>query len=179
MSKHPDLYRQDIDCSISVAVSIDGTWQKMGYSSKYGVVLAILVDTGEVVDLEVLSLHCHKCKKHQHDDKASDDYKFWKRKHELTCHITFEGSSGGMKSKGGMKMVRRSLKITGLKYVIFVGGRESDTFNVVHVSVGMRIQNTYCSKLLSVLSKVYTSPQMAYLHHTLVTEVYLFTRMAA
>ena len=32
-------------------------WQKRGYSSKYGVVLVILVDTGEVVDFEVLPMH--------------------------------------------------------------------------------------------------------------------------
>ena len=132
LRKNPDLYRQDVDGAISVAVSIDGTWQKRGYSSKFGVVLAILIDTGEVVDFEVLSLHCHECKKHQYDDKASDAYKIWKRKHELTCQINFEGSSGGMEGKGAVNIFKRSIKNRGLKYVTFVGDGDSDTFKVVH-----------------------------------------------
>ena len=33
-----------------VAVSIDGTWQKRGHSSKIGVVFAVSVRTGEVLD---------------------------------------------------------------------------------------------------------------------------------
>ena len=33
----------------SVAVSLDGTWQKRGHSSKHGVVFLIAVDTGEVL----------------------------------------------------------------------------------------------------------------------------------
>ena len=36
-----------------VIVSVDGTWQRRGYNSKYGVVLIISVDTGEVLDAVV------------------------------------------------------------------------------------------------------------------------------
>ena len=43
-----------------VAVTVDGTWQKRGFSSKIGVVFIISVDTGEVLDAMVKSLECHE-----------------------------------------------------------------------------------------------------------------------
>ena len=33
-----------------IAVSVDGTWQKRGHSSKTGVVFVMSIDTGEVID---------------------------------------------------------------------------------------------------------------------------------
>ena len=47
-----------------VAVSMDGTWQKRGHSSKIGVVFAVSVRIGEVLDYEVKSLIL------SHDQKA-------------------------------------------------------------------------------------------------------------
>ena len=55
-------------------------------------VVAILVETGEVVDFEVLSMHCHECRKHQHEDKDSETYKSLKAKHESSCQINYKGS---------------------------------------------------------------------------------------
>ena len=131
LRKNPNAGKEDVDGAISVAVSVDGTWQKRGYSSKFGVVLAILVDTGEVVDFEVLSLHCHGCKKHQNDDKASDAYTLWKKKHEIQCQLNFEGTAGGMEGKGAMNIFSRSIQKRGLKYVTFVGDGDSDTYKIV------------------------------------------------
>ena len=85
LKKSPNAGKRDFDGAIPVAVSIDCTWQKRGFTSKYGVVIAILVDTGEVVNLEVLSLHCHECRKRQHDDKSSQVYKQWEEKHSKIC----------------------------------------------------------------------------------------------
>lgn len=39
-----------------VAVTVDGTWQKHGHSSKIGVIFVISVDTGEILDYCVKSL---------------------------------------------------------------------------------------------------------------------------
>ena len=36
-----------------VAVSVDGTWQKRGHSSRIGVVFILLIDTGEVLDYDI------------------------------------------------------------------------------------------------------------------------------
>ena len=131
LNSKPDADQGDKDGAIPVAVSIDGTWHKRGYSSKYGVVLAVLVDTGEVVDFEVLSTHCHECRKNCHLSKESDAFKAWKEKHEPVCQINFEGSSGGMEGAGAAEIFKRSIKKRGLKYVTFVGDGDSDTFKVV------------------------------------------------
>ena len=135
LRQNPNADKQDKDGAISVAVSLDGTWQKRGYSSKYGVVVAILVETGEVVDFEVLSMHCHQCRKHQHENKDSEAYKSWEAKHDSTCQINYEGSSGGMEGAGAVKIFKRSIASRGLKYTTFVGDGDSDTFKVVHEEV--------------------------------------------
>ena len=60
-SKKPDLEASDVDGAIPVSISVDGTWQKRGYSSKLGVVFVIAVETGKILDGEVLSLFCQEC----------------------------------------------------------------------------------------------------------------------
>ena len=64
-----------------VAVTVDGTWQRRGYSSKNGIIFAVSVHTGDVLDFEVLSLVCHQCQAHENLDPLSDEYKQWKGKH--------------------------------------------------------------------------------------------------
>ena len=61
-----------VDDVASVAVTVDGTWQKRGHSSKIEVIFVISVDTGEILDYVVKSLFCHECKAHNDDDKDSD-----------------------------------------------------------------------------------------------------------
>ena len=46
---------------LDVAVSFDGTWAKRGFTSMTGVVFVISVDTGEVLDSDVLSKTCEQC----------------------------------------------------------------------------------------------------------------------
>ena len=46
---------------IDICVSCDGTWMKLGFSSQYGVGVAIDIFTGLVIDFELLSLYCHGC----------------------------------------------------------------------------------------------------------------------
>ncbi|GFW09073.1 uncharacterized protein TNCV_3081651 [Trichonephila clavipes] len=44
-------------------ISIDGTWQRRGNSSLNGCVSAISVDTGKILDIEVMTQYCHICAK--------------------------------------------------------------------------------------------------------------------
>ena len=62
LHKNPEACDGDPDGAIPVAISVDGTWHKRGFSSKYGVMVASLVETGEVIDFEVISKHCFECK---------------------------------------------------------------------------------------------------------------------
>ena len=51
------------DSVLDVAVTVDGSWHKHGFSSKYGFVSVISVDSGKVLDYIFLSKSCSKCNK--------------------------------------------------------------------------------------------------------------------
>ncbi|GFX47120.1 transposable element Tcb1 transposase [Trichonephila clavipes] len=52
---------------------MDGTWQKRGYSSHNGCVSCISIDTGKVLDIEIMSHFCRMCsKKAKVPDAASN-----------------------------------------------------------------------------------------------------------
>ncbi|GFT45899.1 uncharacterized protein TNCV_2250421 [Trichonephila clavipes] len=55
------------------AVSMDGTWQKRGYSSHNGCISCISIDTGKILDIEIMSHFCRICsKKAKVPDAASN-----------------------------------------------------------------------------------------------------------
>ncbi|GFT98376.1 uncharacterized protein NPIL_485541 [Nephila pilipes] len=56
-----------------IAVAVDGSWQKRGFSSKNGVVTVTSVDTGKVIDVEILSKHyiCPNKTKHLQNRKRN------------------------------------------------------------------------------------------------------------
>ena len=55
-----DFYQNAHDEVIDVGVSMDGTWMKCGHLSQFGAVATCACETGEIVDHEVMSLHCDK-----------------------------------------------------------------------------------------------------------------------
>ncbi|GFW85719.1 uncharacterized protein TNCV_853681 [Trichonephila clavipes] len=46
------------ECSNECGVSVDGIWQKLGYSPLNGCVSTISVDSGKILDVEELSQYC-------------------------------------------------------------------------------------------------------------------------
>ena len=59
MQQPIDKIRGDIDEDIcDFAASCDGTWQRRDYTSLNGLVTVISVDTGKVIDYEVLNKMC-------------------------------------------------------------------------------------------------------------------------
>ena len=64
-----------------VGVTVDGSWQKRGHTSKIGVVFLLSVLTGEVLDYEVMSFYCHACVAHSKLDKQSEEYRNWMTRH--------------------------------------------------------------------------------------------------
>ncbi|GFV27096.1 uncharacterized protein TNCV_4853331 [Trichonephila clavipes] len=69
----------------NIAVAVDGTWQKRGYTSLNGVVT---VNTGKVIDVDILSKYC-----------ACKNLPF----HEKDCKRNYVGSSGAMEIKVRLK----------------------------------------------------------------------------
>ncbi|GFV17924.1 uncharacterized protein TNCV_4020311 [Trichonephila clavipes] len=68
----------------NIAVAVDGTWQKRGYTSLNGVVTVTSIDTGKVIDVDILSKYC-----------ACKNLPF----HEKDCKRNYVGSSGAMEIK--------------------------------------------------------------------------------
>ncbi|GFU19818.1 uncharacterized protein TNCV_4283521 [Trichonephila clavipes] len=50
------------DNNSNIAVAVDGTWHKRGYSSLNGVVCATSVENGKVIDFVALTKYCSSCK---------------------------------------------------------------------------------------------------------------------
>ncbi|GFT35810.1 uncharacterized protein NPIL_422681 [Nephila pilipes] len=51
-----------------ITAAFDGSWQKRGHTSLNGVVSAICLETGKVLDFECLSKYCFKCKNRNNKD---------------------------------------------------------------------------------------------------------------
>ena len=49
------------DQIVDVGITIDGTWQKRGFASMNGAVAAISIETGRIIDVEVMSRYCQGC----------------------------------------------------------------------------------------------------------------------
>ncbi|GFX00658.1 uncharacterized protein TNCV_2236651 [Trichonephila clavipes] len=99
-------------------VSVDGTWQRRGHSSLNGCVAVLSIDTGKVVDLEVMSKWCRNC----NTSKSSEKSKHVK-KHQCSCN--HQGSAGSMEPVGAYRLIERSRETRKLEYVEFYGDGDS------------------------------------------------------
>ena len=113
-----------------VGVSVDGTWQRKGFSSTLGVITAISVDSGKVLDVAILSKTCKGCtqmKKISTTDPAY--FERWKISHN--CNLNYTGSSPGMETAGATKILNSSLEKHGLRYTSFYGDGDSKAYPAV------------------------------------------------
>lgn len=79
---------------IELTVSYDGSWQKRGFTSKYGIGCCIEVVTGLVVGFEILSKFCAICeRKKTMLGESSIKYKEWFEIHKNNCQCNYKGSS--------------------------------------------------------------------------------------
>ncbi|GFT03997.1 uncharacterized protein NPIL_287451 [Nephila pilipes] len=71
-----------------IAVAVDGSWQKRGFSSKNGVVTVTSVDTGKVIDVEILSKHCICPNKTKHLQNCKRNFVGYSGKMEVTAFFS-------------------------------------------------------------------------------------------
>ncbi|GFT86347.1 uncharacterized protein TNCV_3258701 [Trichonephila clavipes] len=90
--------KNNFDEVIQCGVSIDGTWQRRGHLSLNGCFSVISLDTGKVLDIEILSKMCKICSKKTEDSIS----------HECKKHI---GSSGAMEPIGVYRKIYSDEKI--------------------------------------------------------------------
>lgn len=144
MLECPDDIEEDGEDAIaSVSVTVDGTWQKRGHSSKIGVIFVISVATGEILDYEVKSLFCHECKAHNNQDHESEEFQEWKKAHEPKCEINHVGSSEEMEAVAAVDIFSRSIATRKLKYTTFVGDGDSSSFGRVKEALDKKFGAAY------------------------------------
>lgn len=119
------------DDTNDIAASFDGSWQKPGHSSLNGIVSAISISTGKVLDFEVKSKKCKGCEAHANMNKDSEEYLSWKLDHSFECSTNHVGSSGSMEVAGVKAMYERSVQKNDLRYVSFIGDGDSSTYQTI------------------------------------------------
>ncbi|RUS68925.1 hypothetical protein EGW08_023314 [Elysia chlorotica] len=96
----------------ATTISYDGTWHKRGHSSHFGVGVAIDIESGFVLDTQVLSNYCHGCEVGPKPE--SPLYIQWRADHH--CQKNFDGSSNAMEAEAAVAIFRRSVTNRGLVY---------------------------------------------------------------
>lgn len=102
----------------NMTIALDGTWQKRGHTSQNGVVSAICVNTGKVVDAEILTKYC-RCK-----NKL-------KKEHENNCVANYQGSSGGMEVAGVINIFQRSEELHNVRYDKYLGDGDTAAYATI------------------------------------------------
>ncbi|GFT70220.1 uncharacterized protein TNCV_3456751 [Trichonephila clavipes] len=118
---------------VECGISVDGTWQRRGYSSMNACVAALSVDTGEVVDIEIMSSYCPTCRKISKMPRSIESETFAA---DHVCHSNFQGSALKMKAVGATRIFQRSIVKRGLKYAHYYGDGDSKGFISVKDTYG-------------------------------------------
>ncbi|GBM23629.1 hypothetical protein AVEN_117381-1 [Araneus ventricosus] len=109
----------------SCGVSMDGIWQKRGYSSLNGCVSCISVDNGKVLDIEVMSNFFRMCYNMPNSKYRS--------KHACQNH---KGSSSSMEKVGAYRIFEHSEMTRNLQYTQYYDDGDSKAYDAVKVIYG-------------------------------------------
>ena len=107
-------------------MSVDGTWQKRGFSPLNGIVTVISSDSKKCLDYEVMYKVCKACEKWR-PSRGTDQYETWKAVHK--CPINHHGSSGAMEAAGAVTIFTRSIPQHNLRYTGYIGDGDSNSFS--------------------------------------------------
>ena len=118
----------DDDGILDIDVSFDGSWQKRGHSSHNGVASVIDVLTGLVVDYEILSNYCAKCKIAEANGFATNE---WKEKHAPNCLKNYDGSANSMEAECAKRLWSRSVDKFKLRYMTMLCDGDSKSYDAV------------------------------------------------
>ncbi|KAJ8668048.1 hypothetical protein QAD02_009714 [Eretmocerus hayati] len=125
LSMNPHLRNDEI---LDYSVAYDGTYQKRGFISLYGVCIVTELFTGLVIDFEVLSKYCKICSmKSNALGQNSPEFQEWYGTHEADCQKNFSGSSKAMESKGAEIICSRSEKECGARFTTVLCDGDNET----------------------------------------------------
>ena len=96
---------------LDIGVSVDGTWQKQGFSLLNGGVAVISIDNGKVIDVEPMSRYCRECFVNTRRLRDGDDsLQIWREKHRDVCKLNYVGSAPPMEPEGARRIFTRSIQ---------------------------------------------------------------------
>ena len=116
---------------VDISVSYDGTWQKRGFTSLFGVGVCIDVLTGLVVDFEVLSKYCHACKLAEGQNLPDIEMAEWRASHAPDCCKNHNQSSKAMEQEVAKILWGRSIRKFGFRYVEMLSDGDSAAYKAV------------------------------------------------
>ena len=132
--------------SADVGVSVDGAWQRRGYASFNGLVAAISIDSGKVLDVEAMSRHCKACREKEPLITADkEQYDTWYELHKTDCLLNCTGSAGSMEVTGAMRIFKGSLAERRLRYSKYLGDGDSKShLSIKNVYDGIEVEKLEC-----------------------------------
>jgi len=113
-----------------VGVSVDGTWQRRGFSSLNGAVAVLSIDTGKVLDVDIMSRYCQGCTNAKRI-KYSNPIKYERLLSNHICRNNHAGSAPAMELSGAKNIFQRSIEVNQLRYMEYYGDGDSKSFTSV------------------------------------------------
>lgn len=118
---------------IDYIVSYDGTYQKRGFISKFGICFVIEWYTGLVIDFAVISKTCKKCNlKIIQLGADSNDFKQWYQSHveKNECQKNIDGSSTAMETFAAEILWKRSIGVCNARYITMLSDGDAKTYEL-------------------------------------------------
>ena len=123
-------YENDVEDTIDVIVSGDGTWKKRGFALLNGVSSLIGYYSVKVLDVLVKCSYCKLCEFRKKKLNTAE-YEEWKKEHITTnqCSANHTETSGNMEVSSIVEMFKHSIVKYGLRYVNYIGDGDSKTYS--------------------------------------------------
>lgn len=119
--------KQNVENTLELTVSGDGTWKKRGFTSLYGVSSLIGYYSGKILDLVVKSAYCKACEFWAKKTNTVE-YEEWAEAHKSECSANHSGSSGKMEVDSIVQMFQQSEQKYKVKYKNYIGDGDSKTY---------------------------------------------------
>lgn len=112
-----------------ICVSYDGTWQKRGHASLFGIGIVIDILTGLVVDFEIVSKYCQACIVAEKDlGSSSPEFHVWHSSHATECQKNYNGSSNSMEMHAACILWSRSIALGNMRYTTMLCDGDAKAF---------------------------------------------------
>ena len=118
------------DDVVDVTIRFDGPWSRHGFVANCGVIAVLSWETGQVLDVEVLSKSCKVCKEAEISmGSESEEFLEWMAKHQDSCNSNYTGSFPAMEAEGASILWARSVEKHKLRYTVVISDGDAKTIS--------------------------------------------------